>query len=52
LQREINALPASDGDRVLWPGQLEAELAEERRANGVPLPAAILETLAALPPRG
>ncbi len=50
LQREINARPATDGERVLWPGQLEAELAEERRAHGVPLPAAIVETLARLEP--
>ena len=51
LQREINALPATaGGERVLWPGQLEAKLAEERRAHGDPLPAAIVESLARLEP--
>jgi LDH2 family malate/lactate/ureidoglycolate dehydrogenase len=51
LQRDINALPATGDGRVLWPGQLEAELAEARRASGgVPLPAAIVDTLTALPP--
>ncbi len=52
LQREINALPARDGERVLWPGQLEAELAERRLAEGIPLPLAIVETIAALEPAG
>jgi len=51
LQREINALPpAAGGERVLWPGQIEAELAAERRTAGVPLPAAIVESLAGLEP--
>jgi LDH2 family malate/lactate/ureidoglycolate dehydrogenase len=52
LQREINALPSADGhERVLWPGQIEAELAVERRATGVPLPVPIVESLAGLDPR-
>jgi LDH2 family malate/lactate/ureidoglycolate dehydrogenase len=45
-QRELNALPPGMGaDRVLWPGQLEAERAERARAGGVPLPPAIAAEL-------
>ena len=43
-QRELNGLPAAEGvERVLWPGQPEAERAARRRANGIPLPAPIAE---------
>jgi LDH2 family malate/lactate/ureidoglycolate dehydrogenase len=46
LQSELNALPATaEAGRVLWPGQLEAERAEDRRANGIPLPAALVADL-------
>ena len=45
-QQELNALPPGMGaDRVLWPGQLEAERAERAVAEGVPLPPAIAEEL-------
>jgi LDH2 family malate/lactate/ureidoglycolate dehydrogenase len=46
VQRELNALPPGPGaERVLWPGQLEAERAARGRADGVPLPAAVAEDL-------
>lgn len=49
VQREINALPPRPGtDRVLWPGQLEAERAEHARAGGIELPAWIGSDLARL----
>lgn len=45
-QRELNALaPGMGAERVLWPGQLEAERAERGRAEGVPLPAAVAADL-------
>jgi LDH2 family malate/lactate/ureidoglycolate dehydrogenase len=48
-QRELNALPAGMGaDRVLWPGQLEAERAARARDEGVPLPAEVAADLARL----
>jgi LDH2 family malate/lactate/ureidoglycolate dehydrogenase len=49
VQRELNALPATpEAGRVLWPGQLEAERAAERRASGVPLPEPVVAELAGL----
>jgi LDH2 family malate/lactate/ureidoglycolate dehydrogenase len=43
-QRELNGLPPAAGvERVLWPGQPEAERAARRRAHGIPLPAPIAE---------
>ena len=49
VQRELNALPPAPGtERVLWPGQLEAERAESGRATGIPLPRAIAEALASV----
>ncbi|MGH2944742.1 MAG: Ldh family oxidoreductase [Solirubrobacteraceae bacterium] len=52
IQREINSLPPAGGtERVLWPGQLEAELAQKRRDEGIPLPGPILTTLASLEPQ-
>lgn len=46
VQQELNALPPGMGaDRVLWPGQLEAERAARARAEGVPLPPAIAAEL-------
>jgi LDH2 family malate/lactate/ureidoglycolate dehydrogenase len=45
-QRELNALPPAEGvDRVLWPGQLEAERTARAREHGVPLPDAIAADL-------
>ena len=38
VQRTLNSLPPRDaGDRVLWPGQLEAERADRARKHGVPV---------------
>jgi LDH2 family malate/lactate/ureidoglycolate dehydrogenase len=49
VQRELNALPPGMGaDRVLWPGQLEAERAAKAHDEGVPLPPAIAADLARL----
>jgi LDH2 family malate/lactate/ureidoglycolate dehydrogenase len=49
VQLVLNALPPrQSADRVLWPGQLEAERAEQRRRDGVPLPAAIVDAVVAL----
>jgi LDH2 family malate/lactate/ureidoglycolate dehydrogenase len=49
LQTEFNELPASpEAGRVLWPGQLEAELSARRRQTGIPLPDAILNDLEAV----
>jgi len=49
VQRALNELPTrEDGDRVLWPGQLEAERASQRRRDGVPLPSAVAEDLRSL----
>jgi LDH2 family malate/lactate/ureidoglycolate dehydrogenase len=46
VQQELNALPATpEAGRVLWPGQLEAERAAERREHGIPLPSSILGEL-------
>jgi LDH2 family malate/lactate/ureidoglycolate dehydrogenase len=46
IQRELNGLPHGMGaDRVLWPGQPEAERTERGRAEGVPLPAAVAADL-------
>jgi LDH2 family malate/lactate/ureidoglycolate dehydrogenase len=48
-QDALNALPPRDGvDRVLWPGQLEAELSDARRAAGIPLPEPTLRELRGL----
>jgi LDH2 family malate/lactate/ureidoglycolate dehydrogenase len=48
-QSELNALPATaEAGRVLWPGQLEAERAAERRAAGIPLAASIADELEAV----
>jgi ureidoglycolate dehydrogenase (NAD+) len=45
-QRELNALPPGMGaDRVLWPGQLEAERAARGREDGIPLPPALAADL-------
>jgi LDH2 family malate/lactate/ureidoglycolate dehydrogenase len=45
-QRELNALPPGPGtDRVLWPGQLEAERTARGRAEGVVLPDAVATEL-------
>ena len=49
VQQELNALPATpEAGRVLWPGQLEAERAAERRDRGIPLPPAVAAELEAL----
>jgi LDH2 family malate/lactate/ureidoglycolate dehydrogenase len=49
VQSELNALPATEeAGRVLWPGQLEAERAAERREHGIPLPASIVAELQAV----
>lgn len=49
VQRSLNALPHRNvGDRVLWPGQLEAERADRGRKRGVPLPPAIAEEVRSL----
>lgn len=49
VQRSLGDLPAQkDGDRVLWPGQLEAERATRGLREGVPLPASITDALASL----
>jgi ureidoglycolate dehydrogenase (NAD+) len=49
VQRALSDLPArEDGDRVLWPGQLEAERAARGRRGGVPLPARVAEDLRSL----
>jgi LDH2 family malate/lactate/ureidoglycolate dehydrogenase len=49
VQRELNALPPGMGaERVLWPGQLEAERAARARDEGVPLPAGIAADLGRL----
>jgi len=46
VQRGLNALPSRDrADRVLWPGQLEAEREARARKRGIPLPAEIAEEL-------
>ena len=46
VQLALNALPSRDaGERVLWPGQLEAERAARARENGVPLPSTIVAEL-------
>jgi ureidoglycolate dehydrogenase (NAD+) len=46
VQRCLNALPPRDpADRVLWPGQLEAEREERARKSGVPLPPGIIGEL-------
>jgi LDH2 family malate/lactate/ureidoglycolate dehydrogenase len=51
-QQELNALPPAPGaDRVLWPGQLEAERAARGREDGVALPAAIAADLERLASR-
>lgn len=51
-QRELNALPPAEGvDRVLWPGQLEAERAALRARSGIPLAPAILDDLTRLTER-
>lgn len=42
VQQELNSLPPRSGvDRVMWPGQLEAELEATRRREGIPLPLTI-----------
>jgi ureidoglycolate dehydrogenase (NAD+) len=49
VQRALSSLPAqNDDDRVLWPGQLEAERAARGQREGVPLPAASAESLLSL----
>jgi LDH2 family malate/lactate/ureidoglycolate dehydrogenase len=49
VQRELNSLsPGMGADRVLWPGQLEAERAARAGDQGVPLPAAIAAGLGRL----
>jgi LDH2 family malate/lactate/ureidoglycolate dehydrogenase len=38
VQRTLNSLPPrAAGERVLWPGQLEAERADRARKQGVPV---------------
>lgn len=45
-QESINALPPSDGtERILWPGQIEAELSDSRRTGGIPLAESLLQEL-------
>ncbi|MQA74014.1 MAG: Ldh family oxidoreductase [Solirubrobacterales bacterium] len=49
VQQELGALPPqNDGERVLWPGQLEAERAMRGVRDGVPLPPPIAESLISL----
>ena len=49
VQRALSELPAQQkGERVLWPGQLEAERAARGMRDGVPLPASTAENLASL----
>jgi LDH2 family malate/lactate/ureidoglycolate dehydrogenase len=44
LQERLNAIQPRDGvERVLWPGQLEAERARERLRTGIPLPQSIFD---------
>jgi LDH2 family malate/lactate/ureidoglycolate dehydrogenase len=46
VQRELNGLPPASGvERVLWPGQLEAERAADGLEHGLPLPDAIATDL-------
>lgn len=49
VQTELEAMPPrKPGDRVLWPGQLEAERAQRGAREGVALPSEITESLLAL----
>jgi len=49
VQVELNGLPAAPGvERVLWPGQPEAECAAERLRTGIPLPEATVADLEAV----
>jgi LDH2 family malate/lactate/ureidoglycolate dehydrogenase len=49
VQRALSELPArEDGERVMWPGQIEAERASQRRRGRVPLPPAVAEDLRSL----
>ncbi len=43
--RRIKDLPARDGGRIALPGEIEYDLAEKRRREGIPLDAAVVETL-------
>ncbi len=43
--RRIKGLPARDGGRIALPGEIEYDLAEKRRREGIPLDAAVVETL-------
>ena len=46
FQQEVRAIPPADGfDEVVVPGDLEARSRADRRANGIPLPDDVWETL-------
>jgi LDH2 family malate/lactate/ureidoglycolate dehydrogenase len=49
VQQELSALPPQDdGNRVLWPGQHEAERATRAMREGVPLPSSIAGSVMSL----
>lgn len=47
--RALHAAPKAEGqDRVYVPGEIEHEVEQDRRANGIPLPQNVVDTLQAL----
>jgi ureidoglycolate dehydrogenase (NAD+) len=48
LARDLRALPRQPGEEILLPGERGARAAAQRRRDGIPLPAAVLDELRAL----